>query len=284
MYNQIYQTNLPFDDTKKENMDFIKYNDEMYIKEKVELDIIKFVIKHFKDIINAYYDDLDNEKFVFNVYTLDKNICTIQFDYRNMAHLLGMNAWKYIDDSKDSVFFNEFCDKYSDFLNNLSNTIMQKFQTMFEDYENDILTFEKDRDSNLTDSLNWIRIAYKMFCVLNIGNIGDINDCTSETYFFTGVRGFKEKKQLYILRKVLSNDYDNSYILLSFNMDKSNELLDPESIKLVHVDKSKITRSFDYTIRKRPDELIEDLRYVKYLKQINGCQIEKIKKNSKEMR
>lgn len=280
MFQNIYQTSLPIDDKNKENMDFIRNSNEMYIKQKAKSseDAVKFVTQYYDEIIDAFYTDLDSEKYIFNIHNLGENICTVQFDYRNMPHLLGMNAAAYKRDSKESTFFNQFCKNYSDFLVNLPNTIMHKFQRMFNDYGREIIDFERNRDENLTDSLNWIRIAYKIFCVLNIGNIGDVNDCVDKTYFFTGLKQ-NNMRQMFILRKVLSVNYDDSYILISFNMDKEGEPLDPESIKMVHVDQSKICRNFDYTIRKVPGDLIKEFKNVKCLKMLNGCEIEKVNKN-----
>lgn len=280
MYQQIYQTSLPIDDRNSENMEFIRNSNEMYIKQKTKSseDAVKFVTQYYDEIINAFYTDLDSDKYIFNIRNFGKNICTVQFDYRNMPHLLGMNAAAYKRDSEESTFFNQFCKNYSDFLVNLPNTIMHKFQRLFNDYGSDIINFEKNRNENLTDSLNWIRIAYKIFCVLNIGNIGDVNDCVDKTYFFTGLKQ-NNIRQIFILRKVLSVNYDDSYILISFNMDKEGEPLDPESIKMVHVDQSKICRNFVYTIRKVPGDLIKEFKNVKCLKMLDGCEIEKVNKN-----
>lgn len=282
MFQQIYQTALPLDDKKRENMDFIKNGKEMYIKEKAEANVVQFVTKYFDEIIDAFYTDLDSQKYIFNIHNLGENICKVQFDYRNMPHLLGMNAAGYKNDSSDSTFFNQFCANYSDFLVNLPNTIMEKFSKLFKEHSTEIINFEQSRNPELTDSLNWVRIAYKIFCVLNIGNIGDVNDCVDKTYFFTGLK-FNNMRQIFILRKVLSVNYDDSYILISFNVDRDlSEPLDPESIKMVHVDQSKICRSFDYSIRKVPSELIDEFKNIKCLKMLNGCEIEKINRNSKE--
>ena len=95
MFQQIYQTALPLDDKKRENMDFIKNGKEMYIKEKAEANVVQFVTKYFDEIIDAFYTDLDSQKYIFNIHNLGENICKVQFDYRNMPHLLGMNAAGY---------------------------------------------------------------------------------------------------------------------------------------------------------------------------------------------
>lgn len=265
MFQQIYQTALPLDDKKRENMDFIKNGKEMYISEKIDNNVVDFVIKYFHEVELAFNDDLDSKKFNFEIKQNDETKYIVQFDYVNMSHLLGMNAASYRNDSSDSTFFNQFCANYSDFLVNLPNTIMEKFSRLFNDYGADILNYEQNRNPKLTDSLNWVRIAYKIFCFLNIGDIGTQNDIGREQYFFTGV--LNNKKQLYILRKFLSESNDDSYILLSFNItDDLDKAMDPESIKMVHIDKTKIIRNLVYHLKKRPEELVNEFRNVQFLR------------------
>lgn len=234
---------LPFD-LDEEKMKYIK-KQEPFVRKKVDAQILDFIQDNYKEVEYSYYEDLDNNKYYFEVNDYyNKGVSyRLEFDYNSMAHLLGIstveyinyekNGYKYIDKDQKEIkcdFFDEFCINLPNFFDNLSNDFMKKFSQLYSTEKESIKKSEAKRE--LTSyTLNWIRQAYKMFCVLNIGHIGDdiFDPLINQTYILKQ----NNRNEIYMVRKVISEKSNNDYILIEFAPSKN--VWNPKGIKLIHI-------------------------------------------------
>lgn len=229
----------------EEKMDIIK-KQEPFVHKKVDEQILDFIQDNYREVEHSFFEDLDNNKYYFEVNDFyNKGVSyRLEFDYNSMAHLLGISTVKYMNYAKDGYkyidkdeneikcdFFDEFCVNIPNFFKDLSNDFMKRFCDLYSTEKENIKKFETERDELTSYTLNWIRQAYKMFCVLNIGHIGDdiFDPLITQTYILKQ----NNRNEIYMFRKVISEKSNNDYILIEFAPD--NNVWTPKSIKLIHI-------------------------------------------------
>ena len=207
----------------------VKYlvNDKSYSEE-----LINYAMTNFLKSLDAYLTDYDSEKRYYKITLADKDRNLVIY-HQNLAHLLGLPDYRVLQEA--AVIYDLLMKRHT-YLN--SRNCLRIFTSLIKDAASkaEIIEHDTDEENYYVDKLNWDKIAYKVFCFLNLGVISEnttlyhqLNQTKrNDRYtFFT-------PPDVILLRKVYSNDKDDC---LRFELDEEfdgeDKILVPRSIKVV---------------------------------------------------
>lgn len=223
---------------------------DVIVDKSYGVELLDYCFQNFCEAFNFYKTDLDAKKYYFKV-TLANKRPVISFDIANMYHLFGLSkeALEY------AVIINErlkarfkSCPYEEGFGNNFAGIRMfNKLCRIFVSDGDIIKEHDCDEGNVEIAKLNWDKIAYKLYCCLNIGEL-----TYGDTIFYV------DRERLLFERKLYSeSDDEENVLLIEFVPDKYSGFYNPKSIR---IQKKTDTRSYVFGSDRRCYSLVKGLK------------------------
>ena len=202
-----------------------------------EEDLLDYCFRCFFESFSMYVLDMDSKKYVFKVTLANKRI-PICFDVENLYHLFGLSKQSL----RRAVIINDLlrdklgkCPMDNGFKKHFAGIEMfSKLCDLFLDNGEDIKLHDCNPINDSVDKLNWDKMAYKLFCFLNIGDL-----TCGDTIFYS------YKDELLFERELISEiDGEKKVLLISYVPEgNGSSIYNPVSIRIVP---KTMTRSYTF--------------------------------------
>ena len=227
-------------DAPKVDMSLVYEDAKNVVKKTYEEELLDYSFQCFFESFMTYRDDMDSSKYQFKV-TLANKIYLVQFDVESLYHLFGLSK----ESLRVAVSINEvlklkygtcpksigFCysKKYRE--NNPGKVhpfegikMFEKLCKIFIENDSDIKSFDCNPLMENIDKLNWDKVAYKLYCFLNIGDLS-----CGDTIFYSN------RDELLFERKLITETGEcDNVLLIRFVPEREGSIIyNPRSIVIV---------------------------------------------------
>lgn len=195
--------------------------------------LIDYAITNFLKSLDAYKEHYDADRTYYRVSLTNKDRNLVIF-HESLAHLLGLPNYRYL---QKAVIINDIISRYYPRLN--SRNALTVFTSVIKNsaLKEEIIDFDIDPNNENEEKLNWDKIAYKVFCFLNLGVISE-----KETFSQQILRNrfTSPNSPDVILTRQAYDGLGNTIRLELFEEDfPDGKILVPRSIRMIKKDGSK---------------------------------------------
>ena len=220
----------------KADMEYVRRDVKFLVNDKSYSEsLINYAITNFLKSLDAYLTDYDSEKRYYRITLADQDRNLVIF-HQNLAHLLGLPDYRVL---QEAAIINDLLIKRHAYLN--SHNCLRIFTILIRDAASKAAIIDHDTDEYNydVDKLNWDKIAYKVFCFLNLGLLSE-----KESYYYQLRKSNpndrymnRRDSDVIIMREIYSSGA-NKCLRFELNKEKygDDEILIPRSIRVVKAD------------------------------------------------
>lgn len=212
--NREYVENL---ERPNNDPEMVKLRADKLIKDVFPRDLVEYTMNTFLEATEAYYDDYDSKKLYY-ILELNQKMVALCFDVENLAHIFGIpngHIWQ------QAVIINKLIEN-----RRIPNDKwLSTFKQIFSEFKEEILAYETDKKNEDDDSLNWDKIAEKVFCFLNLGVLSE-----GDTVAYREKISRNKDAEYVLSRDVISKGINGKIMMLIVPERDGSSIMVPKSI------------------------------------------------------